>query len=155
VDVAGIGDGNPEDVAVDLVRDRRAALQHVQRHELRRLGVDRDHPEVEQRQLVPGRERARDAVGAGGALVDERLRERAGSARAATRERKLVRGEQAGRREQVREQLCLLVDRLALGRRQPGGGLGRGVVARARGNSECEVVAHIPRSRYRQKEVGT
>ena len=105
-----------------------AALEHVQRHELRRLGVDVDHPEVDQRQLVAGGERARDAVGARGALVDERLRERTGGARAALREGELVRRQEAGRGEQVGEQLRLLVDLLELAGREPPGLLGRGLI---------------------------
>ena len=56
------------------------ALEHRQRDQLRRLGVDAGDGEVDERQVVLLGERPRDAERAGEALVDQRLRERVAGA---------------------------------------------------------------------------
>ena len=87
-------------------------------------------------------------------FVDERLRERAAGAGAAARDRELVVRDQPGRGEQVGEELGHLVDARNVATAEPTALDGRRLVADAWRGPQGEVVAHIPRSRYRQKLPG-
>jgi hypothetical protein len=155
LDVRRIDHGDAQRLAFDRVGNGHDPLQDVKRHDLRRLGVDADGLQVDERQLVACRERARDAVGARNPFVDERLRQRAGLPRPPAREGELVLRDQAGRREKVGEELRRLVDRGRAGRAQPTVLGGRCLAPTERRRAEAEIVGHIPRSRYRQKRRGT
>ena len=123
MDVRGIGDRHVEDVVAQRVRQRRRALEHVQRQELRRRRVDAGEAELDERQVVARREQARDAGAGGESLVDERLRERAARlGRAAADLREAVRREQPGRRDEVGDELGARVDAEARQLRRLGDG---------------------------------
>ena len=88
--------------------------------------------EVDEGDLVADGERAGDPLGRGDTLVDDRLRERA-VARAATHQRELVRRDQAGRGEQIDDELGHRVDRDARAETLRAGG-GSVLVGRADGS---------------------
>ena len=105
IDVAGVGDRDAERPVVELVRDRDQTLEHVQGHEPRRLGVDAGQRQVDERHVEAGREHARDALGGGIPLVDDRLRERAALPGRAAQDVELVLGEQCRRGQEVGDEL--------------------------------------------------
>ena len=106
VDVRRVGDRDAQDLALERVRDRDDALEHVQRDELRApRGRRRSCARSIERQLVARGEHARDALARW-----RRPRRRAPARasrlrRAAARERELVGRDQAGRGEQVDDEL--------------------------------------------------
>ena len=99
------------------VRDRDDALEHVERHLLRRLVVDRVDREVDERELEARRERARDALARRDALVEDRLRERTALLGATADERELVGRDEAGGGQEVDHELGDRVDRHAAAER--------------------------------------
>ena len=72
VQVRRVGDGDAQHAVLERVRNRDDALEHVQRDLSRGFLVDADEREVDERQLVPGREDPRDALARGDAFLDER-----------------------------------------------------------------------------------
>ena len=113
-DVAGIGDRDPKRASLELVRERLGPLEHGQRDLLDRVGRDVLVAEVDERQVVALGARARDALGRGEALVDERLRERAAPGPAARCGQAIGRDE-PGRLEQVGDELGELVQLVPAG----------------------------------------
>src|SRR5581483_6268913 len=107
---------DPEDAAVELVRDRDDALEDVERDGLDGVLVDAGRGEVDERQPELGGVVARDSLARRDPLVDERAGERTGLAGAAAREGELVGGDETGRAEQVDEQLDRLRDAERRGR---------------------------------------
>ena len=77
VHVAGVGDRDPERVALERVRHGDDALEHVDRDLLGGVLGDAGQRQVDERQLEAAGERAREALRRGDALVQHRLRERA------------------------------------------------------------------------------
>ena len=114
------------------VRDRADALEDVQRDLLRRVLVDADEREVDERQLVPGGEHPRDALAGGDALLDERRGERACLLRPAAREREPVLRNELRRGEQVDDELDRLADAVRRGQRLAAGDPGLGAAAERR-----------------------
>ncbi len=154
VDVARIGDRDLQVAVCERVRHRDDTLEHVQRYDLRRLVVDLDEREIDQRQTVPAGERARDPLARGDPFVDDRLGQRALPA-ARTDARQLVRRQEARGGDQVGNELGELVDREGTLDRIPGHGRNAGL-----GSDGPELwrrieVVHIPRSRYRQELAPT
>ena len=152
VQVARVGDGDPQRPVFERVRDRGDALEHVQRDLGGRLLVDAGERQVDERDLIADGERARDPLGRRDALVDDRLRKRA-LAGAAADERELVRGDEAGGGEQVDDQLGHGVDG------HPGlsgAAAGRAGVSPVPACAELRwtLAVHIPRSSYRQRRAG-
>ncbi len=95
-------------LALDLVRQRLGPLEHGQRDLLDRLGRDVLVAEVDERQVVPLRPRAGNALGRSQALVDERLRQRAAPGPAACCSQ-TIGGTSPVRLEQVGDELGELV----------------------------------------------
>ena len=149
VQVARIGDGDPQRAVVERVRDRDDALEDVQRDLLGRVLVDAREREVDERDLIADGERARDSLGRRDALVDDRLRERA-LAGAPSDHRELVLRDETGRREQVDDELGHRVHAHAGAERFRAGRAG---VPGAAGLAKLRwrVAGHIPRSSYRQR----
>ncbi len=152
MDVGRVGDRDVELAIGNRVGHGDDPLEHVQRDLFRRFLLDGDDREVDEGQVVAGGERAGDAVARGDALVDDRLGQRAGRSRAAADERELVGGDQAGRGEQVGDELGGGVDvRVRLQRFRGRARLARGsnraedrrllVVELAQGNPSNELSA--------------
>ena len=154
VHVPRIRNGHVQDTACKRVRDRIDALEHVDRHLRRGVRIDTCFGEVDQRELVARRKRARDAFLGRDAFRDERLRERSARAGAAARHRQLVFRDQTGGGEQVREELGHRIDARNVATAELTALDGRRLVADAWRGPQGVVVAHIPRSRYRQKLPG-
>ena len=103
--VAGVGDGDVEDVVlVEPVRQRHGALEDVQGDEAAGLVRDPGELQVDQRQAVARGEHARDALAGGEALGGQRLGEGSAGGPAAD-EREPVGGDEAGRGDQVGDEL--------------------------------------------------
>ena len=104
VDVARVGDRDPEPVALPRDGDRDDALERQQRDELGRV---RRHPlllEVDERQVVAPGERSRDALGLSVALVAQRLGERAGAGTASGRGEPVA-WDDLGRRDELGDEI--------------------------------------------------
>ena len=110
--VSRVGDGDAQHTSRQPVRDRHHALEHVERNLLGGVPRDPGESQVDEGHLVADGERARDPLGRGDTLVDDRLRERA-VARAAAHQRELVGRDQDGGGEQVDDELGHRVDRNA------------------------------------------
>ena len=150
VQVPRVGERDPEHLALDRVRDRDHALQHVQRDLRRRVLVDPGEREIDVRHLVAERQRARHALRRCDSFVDDRLRERA-AARTAADERELVGRHEARCGEEVDDELGGLVDRERRAEALAAGRGGRLLAGRADGaQAGRTLVVHIPRSSYRQ-----
>ena len=149
VQIAGVGDGDPQGAVLERVRDRDHALEDVERDLLGRILVDAGEREVDEGDLVADGERARDPLRRRDALVDDRLRERA-LAGAAADHRELVVGDEPGRREQVDDELGHRVQCHARAERRRAGRAG---LPGAAGRAELRwaFAGHIPRSSYRQR----
>ena len=111
LDVARICDGDAENVPVQRIRHGLDPLEHVQRELLDRVLGDADDGKVDKRKVVAARERARDALWGGDALVEEGLCERAALPGAAANKSEPVRRNEPGRLDQVGDELGELVDR--------------------------------------------
>ena len=129
VQVAGVGDGDPQRAVLERVRDRGDALEHVQRDLLGRVLVDAREGEVDEGDLVADGERAGDSLRRRDALVDDRLCQRALSGPSADH-RELVLRDEACRGEQIDDELRHRVhahagaERLSAGRAGVPGGAG-------------------------------
>ena len=150
VDVARVGDRDPEPVAVAGDRDRDDPLQGEQGHELACIRGDALRLEVDEREVVAPRERTGDALGLCVALVAERLGQRAGAG-ATAGGGEPVAGDDLGRRDEIRDEIR---DRLEPAR-GPQVVRGRpGAIAEIRGRAKracgLEIHARFPRTRYRQ-----
>jgi hypothetical protein len=88
--VPRIGDGNPENALVELVRDRDDALEHAHWHRARDGLVDGRRHKVDERQPEPRGTMARYRVARRDPLVDEGAGEGARLARAVAGEGELV-----------------------------------------------------------------
>ena len=75
VQVSGVGDGDAQHAARQLVRNRDDALQHVQRNLFRGVSRDARQSQVDESDLVADSERASDPRRRSDALVDDRLGE--------------------------------------------------------------------------------
>ena len=149
VQVAWIGDGDPQRAVVERVRDRDDALEDVQRDQLGGFLRDAGQSKVDDGDLVANGERASDPLGRRDPLVDDRLRKRA-LARPATHDRELVRRDEVGGGEQVDHQLRHRVDAERRGKRLRAGG-GSFIAGLAdRAQIRWTFAVHIPRSSYRQ-----
>ena len=127
LDVLRLGDADPQRLAVEGERDRAHALEHGERDQLRRLGVDALDREVDQRHVVLLGEVARDAERVREALVEERARERA-ALRAGAHGLELVRREQPAVADDLRDELAVVLG--VLGRAERRGADERGAAER-------------------------
>ena len=132
VQVRRVGDRDAEDAVVGRVRDRADPLEDVQRDLLRRLLVDCDEREVDERQLVACREHAGDALARGDTLVDERRGERARLLGAPSREREAIRRHEPRRCEEVGDELDGLAHPEGRRQRLASGGTRFGAAAQRR-----------------------
>ena len=87
VDVLGIGDRDAQLVAGEREGDGDDALQHAQLDEYRGVRRDPRLGEVDHGQVVPARDRPRDALRLGVPVVEQRLRERAAAGASRARPR--------------------------------------------------------------------
>ncbi len=117
LDVARVGDRDLEDVSLEAVRDRSDPVEDVRLDRLDGVLLHGDLGEVDEGEVVARRERLGDPDAVAGAVVRERGRERPrAGARLGLGE--LVHGDEAGRLEEVREELRRAV--------RPDSGPGRG-----------------------------
>ena len=124
VHVAGVGDRDPERVALECVWQGAHSLEHVDRNLAGGLLVHARQRQVDERQLEAAGQRAGQALRRGDALVQHRLRERASLLDPPPNGRQAVAGDEPGRLDQVCDELGDLVDTVARG--QPGGVPGGG-----------------------------
>ena len=96
VEVAGIRDRDLEDVVLEGVGNGDRALERRNGNQLRRVDGDAGRGEVDDRQVMPHREHAGDAVRRRRALLDERVGDRGALGGPAADERQPV-----GRDERV------------------------------------------------------
>ena len=105
MDVGGICDRDLQGVTVELVREGAQPLEHVQRDRAGGIVGDAGRMDVDQRQVVTRRECLRDHHAVGEPLVDESLGE-GGGARLVPDEGKPVGRQEAGRLDDVGDELC-------------------------------------------------
>src|SRR5205823_4414048 len=89
LDVAGIGNRDPQRPVLDRVGNGSEALEHVEGDLAAGLLLNTGQREVDQRHLVASRERARETFARRDVLLDERVGERA-HAGSASDQRELV-----------------------------------------------------------------
>ncbi len=147
MDVRRVGDGDPQTVADERDRDGDDPLQRAQRDQLERIGRDARLAEVEIRHAVTPRQRARDPVRLGIALVDNRLCERA-RAGAAADGGETVGREQLRGRDELGDEVRDRVETALVGGR---GCRERCLLAAAGCRSQwARVQRLLPRKRHRQ-----
>ena len=128
VHVLRVGDRDQELVAFDRVRDGLDPLEDVERDLLGGFGLNAAFDDVDDLHVVAGSQGPRDAGAFSESFLDERRRERAGACALAD-ERELVRRQQPGGLDHVRDQLrerVYVECRLQRSR----AGLGRGFIVR-------------------------
>ncbi len=109
VQVPGVGDGDPQDVILELVRDRNRPLERLHRDQLDRIDGDTDGREVDDGKVMAHGEHARDSVRGCDALVDQCLRQRGPVDSTATYEGERIGGNERRVLEQVEEELGRIV----------------------------------------------
>jgi hypothetical protein len=152
LNVLGVGDRDPQRAVVERVGNRDQPLENVQRDLATRLDGNARQRQVDERHVVTRGQRLGDALARGDVVLDQRMGERAHPGRAADHGQ-LVRRDEPGGGDQVRDELGERIDRRRATSEACAGGRRRAAGLRARGAQiRWALGVHIPRSRYRQPE---